>query len=64
MVSFLDECIDLAVRYIKEDNTDIKLGATELEAILRFARAQTHFLFKGSFYDQVDDVSMGSLLAP
>ena len=49
MVSFLDECIDLAVRYIKEDNTDIKLSATELETLLRFARAQTHFLFKVLF---------------
>ena len=60
----LDECIDLAVRYIKEENTDIKLSATELKTLLRFATAQTHFLFKGSFYDQVDGVSMGSPLAP
>ena len=63
----LDECIDLAVRYIKEDNTDIKLSATELKTLLRFATAQTHFLFRGSFYDQVDGVStvsMGSPLAP
>ena len=59
----LDECIDLAVRYIKEDNTDIKLSAIELKTLLRFATAQTHFLFRGSFYDQVDGVSMGSLLA-
>ena len=60
----LDECIDLAVRYIKEGNTDIKLSATELKTLLRFATAQTHFLCKGSFYDQVDGVSMGSSLAP
>ena len=60
----LDECIDLAVRYIKEDKTDIKLSATELKTLLRFATAQTHFLFKGSFHDQVDGVSMGSPLAP
>ena len=60
----LNECIDLAVRYIKEDNTDIKLSATELKTLLRFATSQTHFLFKGSFYDQVDGVSMGSPLAP
>ena len=60
----LDECIDLAVRYIKEDKTDIKLSATELKTLLCFATAQTHFLFKGSFYDQVDGVSMGSPLAP
>ena len=60
----LDECIDLAVRYIKQGNTDIKLSATELKTLLRFATAQTHFLCKGSFYDQVDGVSMGSSLAP
>ena len=60
----LDECIDLAVRYIKQGNTDIKLSATELKTLLRFATAQTHFLCKGSFYDQVDDVSMGSPFAP
>ena len=45
----LDECIDLAVRFIKEENTDIKLSATELKTLLRFATAQTHFLFKDSF---------------
>ena len=59
----LDECIDQAVRYIKEENTDIKLSATELKTLLRFATAQTHFLLKGSFYYQVDGVSMGSPLA-
>ena len=60
----MDECIDLAVRYIKEENTDIKLSATKLKTLLRFATAQTHFLLKDSFYDQVDGVSMGSPFAP
>ena len=60
----LDECIDKVVHYIKEDKTDIKLSATDLKTLLCFATAQTHFLFKGSFYDQVDGVSMGSPLAP
>ena len=60
----LNECIDLAVRCMKESNTDIKSSATELKTLLRFATAQTHFLFKGSFYVQVDGVSMGSPLAP
>ena len=45
----LDDCINLAVRFIKEGNTDIKLSATELKTL---------------FYDQVDGVSMGSPLAP
>ena len=60
----LDECIDKVVHYVKEDKTDIKLSATDLKTLLCFATAQTHFLFKGSFYDQVDGVSMGLPLAP
>ncbi|XP_078355795.1 uncharacterized protein LOC144640561 [Oculina patagonica] len=60
----LDESIDLAVKYVKEGNSDIKLSTDELRTLFRFATAQTHFLFKGSFYDQVDGVSMGSPLAP
>ena len=30
---------------------------------VNFATAETHFLFKGSFYDQIDGVAMGSPLA-
>ena len=29
-----------------------------------FATSETHFLFNGKFYDQVDGVAMGSPLAP
>ena len=29
-----------------------------------FATSGTHFLFDGNFYDQIDDVPMGSLLGP
>ena len=60
----LDECIDIVVRFVKEDKTDIKLSATELKTLSCFATAQTHFLFKGSFYDQLDGGSTGSPLAP
>ena len=45
----IDECIDLAVKYVKEGNSDIKLSTAELRALFRFATAQTHFLFKGYF---------------
>jgi len=34
------------------------------EIFLISATAQTHFLFKGSFFDQIDGVAMGSPLAP
>ena len=82
----LEECIDLAVKYILEGNPDIKLSDTELRdlfsawqlhkhifylmvpsmtrSMVCVATAQTHFLFNGSFYDQIDGVAMGSFLAP
>ena len=31
---------------------------------ISFATAETHFLFNGSFFDQIDGVAMGSPLAP
>ena len=60
----LDECIDLAVKYISDGDPDIKLSNTELKSLFSVATAQTHFLFKGSFYDQIDGVAMGFPLAP
>ena len=60
----LDECIDLAVKYISDGDPDIKLSNTELKSLFTVATAQTHFLFKGSFYDQIDGVAMSSPLAP
>ena len=60
----LEECIDLAVKYILEGNPDIKLSDTELRDLFSVATAQTHFLFNGSFYNQIDGVAMGSPLAP
>jgi len=32
--------------------------------LFSFATSETHFLFKGKFYDEVDGVAMGSPLAP
>ena len=58
-----NECIDLAVRYVSEGNPDLKLSTNELKNLFHFATSRTHFLFKGSFYDQIDGVAMGSPLA-
>ena len=60
----LGECIDLAVNYISEGNPDLKLSKSELRRLFTVATVQTHFLFNGSFYDQIDGVAMGSPLAP
>ena len=50
----LEECIDLVVNYIFEVNPDLKLTKPELTILFTTANAQTHFLFNGSFYDQID----------
>ena len=60
----LEECIDLAVKYISDGNPDIKLSNTELKSLFSVATVQTHFLFKGSFYHQIDGVAMGSPTTP
>ena len=60
----LEECVNLAVDYISKGNPDLHLTKTELRNLFNFATAQTHFLFKGSFCDQIDGPAMGSPLAP
>ena len=57
------ECINLAVKYITEGNARLKLNKNELKRLFEFATKETHFLFKGAFYDQVDGVAMGSPLS-
>ena len=58
------ECIDLAVSYITDGNSDLKLSKSDLIKLLSFATAQTHSLFNGKVYDQIDGVAIGSPLAP
>ena len=41
----LEECIDLAVNYISEGNTALKLTESELRSLFAVATAQTHSLF-------------------
>ena len=60
----LDECIDLAIKYIYQGNPGLGISPTDLKTLFPFATAQTHFSFKGVFYDQIDGVAMGSPLAP
>ena len=60
----LEEWIDLAVNYISKGNPGLKLSEPELRSLLSVATAQSHFLFNGSFYDQIDGVAVESPLAP
>ena len=57
----LSETIKLAVDLIK---TSLNISEKDLTCLFNFATCETHFLFKGKFYDQIDGVAMRSLLAP
>ena len=61
----MSKCIDLAVDYITKGNPGINLSTSDVKRLFfLFATAETHFIFKGTYYDQVDGVAMGSPLAP
>ena len=60
----LRECIYLAVSNITDENINLKLSKVDLVKLFSFATAQTHFLFDGKVFDQIDGVAMESPLAP
>ena len=60
----MQETIQIAVELIFQNNPQLKVTKRELKQLFNFATSGTHFIFNGSFYDQVDGVSMGSPLGP
>ena len=60
----LNETIELAVKIIKDKEPQLNISKKELTQLFKFATAETHFLFEGKIYYQIDGVAMGSPLAP
>ena len=60
----LTETIEIAVKLIFQNKTNLKIFKNELKQLFKFATSGTHLLFKGNFYDQSDGVSMRSPLGP
>ena len=60
----LSETIELSVNLILDANPNLKINKKDLTKIFRFATSQSHFLFNGKFFNQIDGVAMGSPLAP
>ena len=60
----LGKTIKLAVDLIKISQPDLNISEKDLASLFNFATCETHFLFEGKFYDQIDWVAMGSPLAP
>ena len=44
--------------------SEFPIKKSDLKKLFSFATSETHFLFTGKFYDQVDGVAMDSPLAP
>ena len=60
----LSEIIKLAVDIIKTSQPNLNISEKDLTSSFNFATCETHLLFTGKFYDQIDGVAMGSPLAP
>ena len=60
----LNETIDLAIKLIFDNNPNIKITKKDLEKLFEFATSETHILFHGNYYNQIDGVAMGSPLGP
>ena len=60
----MQETIQVAVEFIDQNNPQLIITKRELKQLFNFAASGTNFIFNGSFYGQVDVVSMGSPLGP
>ena len=58
------ETVEIAVELIFQNKSNLKISKNELKNPFKLATSGTHFLFKGDFHDQINDVSMGSPLCP
>ena len=60
----MNETIDIAVNLICTNEPNLKITPDELCKQFHFATSQSHFIFMGGVYHQVDGVAMGSPLGP
>jgi hypothetical protein len=61
----LDETIDIILKHLYDSHlTPPTMNRTDMKQLLDLATKESHFLFDGKLYGQIDGVSMGSPLAP
>ena len=58
------ETTEIALNLIFDHHSDLKMSKPQLRKLFSFATSQTHFMFDGQYYDQIDGLSMGSPLGP
>ena len=60
----LSKAIDVSIHLIFENSSDINFTKREPWNLFRTTTSEICFIFKGSIFDQIDDVAMGSSLVP
>ena len=60
----IQEAIDIAINLIFDHNPNLNITTKELKKLLLFTTSQGHFIFDNNPYNQIDEVAMGSPLAP
>ena len=61
----LIETVEICLDKLFPNNDKVhNLTRKDLKKLIIFAAQENHFIFKNKIYDQVDGVSMGSLLGP
>ena len=60
----LQETIDIAINLIFNHNPNLNITKKAFKKLFLFATSQTHFIFNSKFYNKIDEVAMGSALAP
>ena len=60
----LSKAIDVSIHLVFENSSDINFTKRELWNLFRTTTSEICFIFKGSIFDQIDDVAMGSSLVP
>ena len=58
------ETTEIAMDLIYQHHKNLKISRPQLRKLFQFATSQTHFIFDGQYYDQVDGLAMGSPLGP
>ena len=57
----LQKNTDIAINLIFNPNPNLNIAKRELKKLFLFVTSQTHFIFNSKFYNQTDEVAMGSL---
>ena len=60
----LQTTIDIAVNLVFSHNPNLSISERELKKLFLLAASQIHFIFNSKFYNQIDEIAIGSTLAP